>query len=210
MSQRVKIFVEGIADKTFLRQYVNNTFNIQLTCDDVITTGGWQDIKSNTIVNQLKKNTDDGGVNLVIFDADADLEARKAELEQIRQDKGIAFDLFLMPDNQNTGALEDLLEQIINPENQCVMDCWHRYEADLKEQTIAWKTPSTPTSPAKKSMIYGYLEALLGTSKSQKDMIKEKNRIYTDTNHWNLMSEALQPLKSFLSSYLTDQEDTKE
>ena len=58
MSQRVKIFVEGIADKTFLRQYVNNTFNIQLTCDDVITTGGWQDIKSNTIMNQLKKNTD--------------------------------------------------------------------------------------------------------------------------------------------------------
>ena len=57
MRQRVKIFVEGIADKTFLRQYVDNTFNIQLSCDDVITTGGWQDIKSNTIVNQMKKNT---------------------------------------------------------------------------------------------------------------------------------------------------------
>ena len=40
MSQRVKIFVEGIADKTFLRQYVNYAFNIQLTCDDIITTGG--------------------------------------------------------------------------------------------------------------------------------------------------------------------------
>lgn len=142
----------------------------------------------------------------MIFDADTDVEARKAELEQIRKEKGIAFDLFLMPDNQSTGALEDLLEQIINPENQCVMDCWHRYEGDLSKQTIAWKTPSTPTSPAKKSMIYGYLEALLGTSKSQKDMIKEKNRKYTDTNHWNLMSEALQPLKSFLSSYLTGQE----
>ena len=43
-----------------------------------------------------------------------------------------------------------------------------------------------------------------GTSKSQKDMIKEKNRNYADTNHWNLMSEALQPLKTFLSLYLTD------
>ena len=170
MSQRVKIFVEGLADKTFLRQYVKNAFNILLSCDDIITTGGWQEIKSNTIVNQL---------------------------------------LFLMPDNQSTGTLEDLLERIINPENQCVMDCWHRYEDDLKGQTIAWKTPTTPTSPAKKSMIYGYLEALLGTSKSQKDMIKEKNRNYTDKNHWNLMSEALQPLRSFLSSYLTEQEEVK-
>ena len=204
MSQRVKIFVEGIADKTFLRQYIDHEFDIQFTCDDVITTDGWQDIKSNAIVNQLKKNTADGGVNLVIFDADADLESRKAELEKIKQEKGIDFDLFLMPDNQSTGALEDLLEQIINPDNQCVIDCWHRYEDDLKGQTIAWKTPTTPTSPAKKSMIYGYLEALLGTSKSQKDMIKEKNRNYADTNHWNLASEALQPLKTFLSLYLTD------
>lgn len=209
MSQRVKIFVEGLADKTFLRQYVKNAFNILLSCDDIITTGGWQEIKSNTIVNQLKKNTANGGMNLVIFDADTDVESRKAQLEQIKHEKNIAFDLFLMPDNQSTGTLEDLLERIINPENQCVMDCWHRYEDDLKGQTIAWKTPTTPTSPAKKSMIYGYLEALLGTSKSQKDMIKEKNRNYTDKNHWNLMSEALQPLRSFLSSYLTEQEEVK-
>lgn len=206
MSQRVKIIVEGVADKTFLIQYVSSTFDIQLSCDDVITTGGWNEIKSNTFVNQLKKNTDDGGVNLVIFDADADIDARRAELEQIKQEKGIAFDLFLMPDNQGIGALEDLLERIINPANQCVIDCWHRYEADLNGQTIAWKTPTTPTSPAKKSMIYGYLEALLGTSKSQKDMIKERNRNYADSNYWNLMSEALQPLKSFLSLYLTNQE----
>ena len=209
MSQRVKIFVEGLADKTFLRQYVKNAFNILLSCDDIITTGGWQEIKSNTIVNQLKKNTANGGMNLVIFDADTDVESRKAQLEQIKHEKNIAFDLFLMPDNQSTGTLEDLLERIINPENQCVMDCWHRYEDDLKGQTIAWKSPTTPTSPAKKSMIYGYLEALLGTSKSQKDMIKEKNRNYTDKNHWNLMSEALQPLRSFLSSYLTEQEEVK-
>ncbi len=204
MSQKLKIFVEGIADKTFLEQYIKQELNTQFTCDDIIITGGWQDIKSNTIVNQLKKNTADGGVNVVIFDADADLETRKAELNLVKQEKGVSFDLFLMPNNQSTGALEDLLEQIINPENQCVIDCWHRYENDLKEQTISWKNPSTPTSPAKKTMIYGYLEALLGTTKSQKEKIKEMNRNYTDSNHWNLMSKALEPLKIFLSSYLSD------
>ena len=62
----MKFFVEGIADKTFLIQYVNSTFNIRLSSADVITIGGWQEIKSNTFVNQLKKNTAEGGLNLVI------------------------------------------------------------------------------------------------------------------------------------------------
>ena len=206
MRQGVKIFVEGFADKTFLRQYVSSVLHCRLSCDDIITTGGWQDIKSNTIVNQLKKNTADGGLNLVVFDADADVDTRGAELKQIKIEKDVQFETFLFPNNHDSGALEDLLERNINTENQCVMDCWHRYEDDLKGQSIPWKRPPTPTSPAKKSMIYGYLEALVGTSKSQKDLIKERNRDYTDSHHWNLDSEALSPLKSFLSSFLSDEE----
>lgn len=34
----------------------------------------------NTYANQMKRNSDDGGVNLVIFDADDDCEKRRKEL----------------------------------------------------------------------------------------------------------------------------------
>jgi hypothetical protein len=54
------------------------------------------------------------------------------------------------------------------------------------------------TIPAKKTKIYGYLETLLGTSKSEKEKIKEKERNYKEQSHWNLDSEYLDPLKEFL------------
>ena len=45
---------------------------------------------------------------------------------------------------------------------------------------------------------YGYLEALLGETKSQKELIKEANRNYENHQHWNLDAEYLEPLKLFL------------
>ena len=50
----------------------------------------------------------------------------------------------------------------------------------------------------KETKIYTYLEALLGESKSQKELIKEVNRNYENPQHWNLDSGYLVPLKRFL------------
>ena len=46
--------------------------------------------------------------------------------------------------------------------------------------------------------IYGYLEALLGETKSQKELIKEANRNYENPQHWNLDADFLEPLKGFI------------
>lgn len=51
---------------------------------------------------------------------------------------------------------------------------------------------------SKNTKIYGYLEALLGETKSQKELIKEANRNYENTQHWNLDAKYLEPLKRFL------------
>ena len=45
---------------------------------------------------------------------------------------------------------------------------------------------------------YGHLEALLGETKSQKELIKEANRNYENPQHWNLDAEYLEPLNKFL------------
>lgn len=50
---------------------------------------------------------------------------------------------------------------------------------------------------SKNTKIYGYLEALLGETKSQKELIKEANRNYENTQHWNLDAEYMEPLKRF-------------
>ena len=58
----------------------------------------------------MRQNTDMGGINLVIFDADEDTESRRAELLAIKEEFGVEFELFLLPNNKDVGALEDLLE----------------------------------------------------------------------------------------------------
>ena len=203
--KRFLIIVEGDADKKFFLDYFHYLFGEQAPKDSIIhsgkdndATGGYTKLKSEEALQAMRKNTNQGGVNLVIFDADEDAEARRKELLAIKEEFGVEFELFLMPNNKDAGELEDMLEQIINPNNQPVMDCWQTYEGELEKVRIPTKTPPTLTIPAKKTKIYAYLETLLGKSRSQKKLIKDANRNYENTQHWNLNAEYLEPLKEFL------------
>lgn len=54
--------------------------------------------------------------------------------------------------------------------------------------------------------IYGYLEALLGETKNQKELIKEANRNYENPQHWNLDTKYLEPLKAFIQNNISNEE----
>ena len=206
--KRFQIIVEGDADKKFFEDYYHHVFGEKAPKSSIThpgkdgDTGGYQKLKSEDAIGVMRQNTDMGGINLVIFDADEDTESRRAELLAIKEEFGVEFELFLLPNDKDAGALEDLLENIINPNNQPVMECWQTYEEKLREVRIPSKTPPTLTIPAKKTKIYAYLETLLGKSRSQKKLIKDANRNYKNTQHWNLDAEYLEPLKEFLENKL--------
>ena len=206
--KRFLIIVEGEADKKFFWDYFHHLFGEQAPKDSIIhsgkdsDTGGYTKLKSEEILQAMRKNTNQGGVNLVIFDADENPEARRKELLAIKDEFGVEFELFLLPNNKDAGELEDMLEQIINPNNQPVMDCWRTYEGELEKVRIPTKTPPTLTIPAKKTKIYAYLETLLGKTRSQKKLIKDANRNYENAQHWNLDVEYLEPLKEFVKCHL--------
>ncbi len=208
--ENVKIFVEGEADVRFIQQYSKYIFNEDFKAGIIDKTGGWSKITSPNqegiaIQNLMKNNTDDGGINLVIFDADADFNQRQSEILSWKAKYNLDFELFLFPNNSDTGALEELLESIINPINQPIFDCWEKYENCIETKIIEGR--SIPlTIPAKKTKIYGYLETLLGSSNSEKAKIKEINRNYLDSNHWKLESESLIPLKEFLTKHLQEED----
>ena len=209
--KRFLIIVEGDADKKFFLDYFHHLFGEQAPKDSIIhsgkdndATGGYTKLKSEEALQAMRKNTNQGGVNLVIFDADEDAEARRKELLAIKEEFGVEFELFLMPNNKDAGELEDMLEQIINPNNQPVMDCWQTYEGELEKVRIPTKTPPTLTIPTKKTKIYAYLETLLGKSRSQKKLIKDANRNYENTQHWNLNAGYLEPLKEFLENKISN------
>ena len=210
MKKRFLIIVEGEADKKFIKDYYHHLFNESIPANSIIHTGDLSDEETGGIeklsrevnIQQMRNNTDQGGVNLVIFDTDEDFESRRAQLLSIKEEKGVDFELFLLPNDKDAGALEDLLEKIINPNNQPVMDCWNTYEGELGKVRIPTKEPPTLTIPAKKTKIYAYLETIIGKSKSQKKLIKEQERKYENAAHWNLDSEYLVPLSIFLKANL--------
>jgi hypothetical protein len=207
MANTIRIFVEGIADVKFLTDYIGHIApGFIIAKEVIIDTGGWTNIdsqkeKGESIQNQMRQNVDNGGVNLVIFDADNDFKNRKQEIESWKSKYNLAFELFLLPNNQDIGALEDLLEKIIIDNNQPIFDCWNGFENCI--QNNASKTMGkTLTIPAKKTKIYAYLEVLLGVTKREKEKIKERERNYKNNDHWNFDSEFLIPLKEFLLKYI--------
>lgn len=206
--KKFQIIVEGDADIKFFKDYYHHLFHEKAPKGSITLpiegdkTGGYKKLFLEEAINPLKENNAYGIINLVIFDADKDIEARRKELLAIKEQFDVEFELFLMPNNQDAGALEDLLENIINPDNQPVMDCWQTYEGELEKVRIPTKTPPTLTIPAKKTKIYAYLETLLGETRTQKELIKDPNRNYENTQHWNLDAEYLKPLKEFLKDFL--------
>ena len=192
------IIVEGEADKKFMEDYYHHLFQTPAPKNSIIHTGGYKNLTDEVILRQMQMNTDQGGMNLVIFDADDDYKTRWEELSSLKEQNGVEFELFLFPNNQDAGALEDLLENIINPNNRPILDCWENYEEELRKLEIPGRTPPPLTTPAKKTKIYGYLEALLGESKKEKKLIKEKERNYKNASHWDLDAEYLDKLKEFV------------
>jgi predicted ATP-dependent endonuclease of OLD family len=155
----IKIFVEGIADEKFLSDYIEHILpELAIKDYNIISAEGWG---INKRVRQIMQwNTDEGGVNLVVFDADSNIEGKKKEIEKWKRDFNLSFELFLFPNNKGKGTLENLLEEIIPEQNRPILDCWEGYEKCLKSKTI--KGRENPlTTPAKKTKIYGYLEALI-------------------------------------------------
>ena len=198
------LYVEGIADMVFFKQYIQHCFGIVVPEEQIVNLEGWTNLKGISALRRMRSTTDNGGVNLVILDADADYEARRKDVLDWGQQNGVDFKLFLLPNNHDAGTLEDLLEHIINHNNRPIFDCWEHYEQELMQLDIPGRTPPPLTTPAKKTKIYGYLEALLGETKSQKELIKETKRNYENPQHWNLDSEYLEPLKDFIASSLPE------
>lgn len=202
MKKEFNIFVEGVADARFIKQYIGHLFGYVVDDERLVILKGWDNLKTEATALRMHSMSANGGVNLVIVDADKDFMARKDEIEKWRQASIVQFELFLLPNNHDVGTLEDLLENIINPNNRPIFDCWEHYEQELVQTDIPGRTPPPLTTPAKKTKIYGYLEALLGETKSQKELIKEANRNYENPQHWNLDTEYLEPLKLFLNDNL--------
>jgi len=224
---KAQIFVEGIADQKFFQDLIYKWYGIKLTkgkfadqntklaFGDIFDMGGkdtFDDPIRMSLLDPIIETLQFEDIPmLVIFDADTYVMSKPIIKELCAKRN---FHYFLLPYNgthseahKNDGDLETLLQEIICPDNQVIFDCWKAYEECLIDKSAKTTASGKFTLPARKTKIYAYLEALVGESKSQKSKIKEENRDYRNSKHWNLdpTHPPLKPLKEFLDTFFSPQ-----
>lgn len=187
------IFVEGISDKDFLElyiKYLKNNGYIRNEIDYKIEQVGGKDqlFKYKDSKNKIEKTNNK---YTVIFDSDEDYYK---SIDNIKKQFDIdnEYNIFLFPNNKDTGNLETLLEKIAKYKD--VLNCFNSYENCINELK---KTTPNINTPAKKSKVYAYMETF-----GFKNSSNEKTEKFDLTPYVNFDDEYLNELKKFLLNFL--------
>lgn len=191
----IKIFIEAQRDTTPEYNFISTLLNVLGIDKDVykIEPLGGKDNLHNA-KNQFLQNSLEGGINLIIFDADYEgngggFNRRKNELTDKITDLGIDARLFLWPNNCDDGDFERVLEDVARKDlHKRFFDCFGDYESCLGPD---YQTPN------RKGKFHTYITAMKLTAK-QRNMIGKGQWLFDNPELWNMNSSALAPLKEFL------------
>ncbi|TXJ17755.1 hypothetical protein EPJ79_11395 [Brachyspira aalborgi] len=139
------ILVEGHTDKDFLELYCKY-LNIDVRIDIV-------DGKNNLINKPNLIRNDEK--HLIIFDADDYYNDSKTNIENQINQMNIPkenYDIFLLPNNKDSGNLETLIEKIALYKE--VLNCFEGYEECISKLGI-----NGIKLPHKKSKVFAYMES---------------------------------------------------
>lgn len=204
MDLTIRIFCEGISDQRFLRDFLKIHYNINISNEELNSNkyiqnlGSWNKLK---IQKEQITETFSEYTSLIFLDADDEKVIDKPGFdgtikfvtELMKNWNWTKYDIFVLPNHQENGTIEDLLEKIINKKHDQIFECWNEFENCLsKDKSLS--------IPAKKSKIYSYLECL-----NEKDNCSDRNRDFKNEYLWeirNLENPYISKLKNFLDQYL--------
>ena len=213
----VNIFLEAKNNKTpeacFVRAIVKKYFPYAEEGGDYsfIYVDGKDNIPN--VVPQMLTNTADGGVNLVIFDADTlenggGFTTRRQQLIEKKAEMGVSFDLFLYPSDGEDGDVEVLMERIARQDKHArFFSCYQKYENCISQDKDSDGKPRYKT-PNRKGKLHTYISAMQ-LSNRQVRGLGSGQWLFDNMDYWDLGSNALQPLVTFLSKYLANSQQPK-
>ncbi|GAA9404406.1 hypothetical protein TH0820_04440 [Helicobacter pylori] len=216
MSKKILIYTEGKSDRNFLGWYFN--FLKYKDHFDMFDIEGKDKLISGEFLEKIDKILNNKHQTYkqvcIIFDADkkesqeidAGFDNKLKHICKELKEKGIDFpreQIFLFPNNQDDGDLEDLLLGIAKHKE--FINCFESYLDCIKK-----KEHYKPIKNIRKNMLYAYLEALglenLYTKKNifdiegkVKNECKEKYEKLKEVIDFD--SKSLVPLKNFLERF---------
>ena len=190
----IQVFVEtkgNTQNESQFIKYILTTLGIEHT---LIMVHGKDNLKQ--FANIFKKRIFEEKRNIVIFDADTTnknggFSKRKQEIENLKQQYDIDFDLFLWPNNHDDGTFEDVLLHSIKLEHKHILDCFDKFENCIKQHNTA-NYPYTFHND--KSKIYTYKELLQGHRDA-------RNWRFDNEKYWDFNNDYIKALKDFLLQY---------
>lgn len=188
-------------EKDFVEKFIKHHFpDYELGKDySVIGIGGKDKLEKNASILEISslKNT-----NVVIFDADTvqnkgGYTKRVKEIEKIKSENNMKFDLFLWPNNQDDGDFETLLMHMVAPHHIGVIKCFEGYE-----KCVGGQDPDNEkyVLPGRKGCMYTYIE-IMKKNKEEKLLFKDGYWLFDNPQYWDLDAEYGLPLKQFLEKY---------
>ena len=187
------IIVEGYTDQDFIELYfdflVSNNkslSNIKLTDKNFAKTEGKDNLSS--AEPRIDKALCKGERVLIIFDTNDDkqksLDNIHNQLDLLNPSWKKQCEIFLIPNNQDKGNLETLLENIAK--EKCILKCFDDY---IKCITRLQNQNSKIKLPEKKSKVFAYLSSF---------DIKIDENFQLNEDIWDLQNPYLNNLKNFL------------
>lgn len=195
----INVYLESRNSSTPEYVFINTllrTLDISIEKYNIIPVNGKDSL--HLARNQFIQNTIEGGVNLIVFDADYPVnnggyQRRKDELQKKLSELGIEAELFLFPNDEADGDFESLIENIARKDIHArFFDCFHDYEQCLGKAYI---------HPNRKGKLHTYITSM-PLSNSQRRKLGSGEWLFTDDRYWNLHDPILTPLKTFFQSHL--------
>ena len=194
MIANLVIFVEGPSDERFLCCLLRHVdlADVHMEC----IKGGIAKLPRLKAI--FDDHLDKGRRMVVILDADSSVERRREECQTTIAQHGLPVDaFFLMPDDMNSGCLENLLEKMAHPHHISIHDCFSQYEDCLKK--LGENSGQEYHLPGIKARIFAYRDAL--KKKLKEKGTRAEDRDYDNAAHWNMDTPELEPLKDFLRKW---------
>ena len=212
--KRILIFCEGVTDQIFISDCLEMLYgipcqripkkvrsqNVEVTFNgnsEIIDVGGCSKLTDPIYISLMEDNSELGGINIIIFDADAPGAIKTkpgkignngfsncmTKLNALKTNKNLSFDFYIWPNHSQDGMIEDLLRQLIPSEKKPILNCIESHKNCLQSLAI-----ENLKYAEIKEQIGFYLYTLQQASESRK-------RNYKDSSFWNLDFEAIEDLK---------------
>lgn len=185
------IIVEGNNDKDFIElccYWSLNNYEIAIT-NGKCSSKKHKDNGIQRVATKIEIALEKGERVLIIFDADDNREQSlkniHKQLDSMNSTWKSKCEIFLVPNNQDSGNLETLLEHIAK--EQCILKCFDSY---IECITKLQNQNSKIKLPAKKSKVFAYLSSF-GFKNGDKNF--QLNESMLDLQH-----HYLKELKNFL------------